>query len=66
MYLLETLLLAQMEMQNKKAELEIRAAEVQIKAQKVQQEAAEMQIDAQLKVAELDLEAKQNRPVAIG
>ena len=58
--------MAQMEMQNKKAELEIRAAEVQIKAQKVQQEAAEMQIDAQLKVAELDLEAKQNRPVAIG
>ena len=58
--------MAQMEMQNKKAELEIRAAEVQVKAQKVQQEAAEMQIDAQLKVAELDLEAKQNRPVAIG
>tara|TARA_R110002167_G_C12540863_1_gene639997 strand:- start:148 stop:1017 length:870 start_codon:yes stop_codon:yes gene_type:complete len=58
--------MAQMEMQNKKAELEIRAAEVQVKAQKVQQEAAEMQIDAQLKVAELDLEAKQNRPVALG
>ena len=58
--------MAQMEMQNKKAELEIRAAEVQVKAQKVQQEAAEMQIDAQLKMAELDLEAKQNRPVALG
>ena len=58
--------MAQMEMQNKKAELEIRAAEVQVKAQKVQQEAAEMQIDARLKVAELDLEAKQNRPVALG
>jgi len=58
--------MAQMEMQNKKAELEIRAAEVQVKAQKVQQEAAEMQIDAQLKAAELNLEASQNRPVAIG
>jgi hypothetical protein len=58
--------MAQMEMQNKKAELEIRAAEVQIKAQKVQQEAAEMQIDAQLKVAELNLEREQNRPVALG
>jgi len=58
--------MAQMEMQNKKAELEIRAAEVQVKAQKVQQEAAEMQIDAQLKAAELNLEAAQNRPVAIG
>ena len=58
--------MAQMEMQNRKAELEIRAAEVQVKAQKVQQEAAEMQIDAQLKAAELNLEAAQNRPVAIG
>ena len=58
--------MAQMEMQNKKAELEIRAAEVQVKAQKVQQEAAEMQIDAQLKAAELNLEASQDRPVAIG
>ena len=58
--------MAKMEMQNKKAELEIRAAEVQVKAQKVQQEAAEMQIDAQLKAAELNLEASQDRPVAIG
>ena len=58
--------MAQMEIQNRKAELEIRAAEVQVKAQKVQQEAAEMQIDAQLKAAELNLEAAQNRPVAIG
>jgi hypothetical protein len=56
----------QMDMQNKQKELEIKAAEVQIKAQKVQQDAAEAQMDAQLKVAELALEAKQNRPVAIG
>ena len=56
----------QMEMQNKQKELEIKAAEVQIKAQKVQQDAAEAQMDAQLKVAELGLEAQQNRPVAIG
>ena len=58
--------LMQMEVQNKKAELEIRAAEVQVKAQKVQQDAAEMQVDAQLKAAELNLEATQNRPVALG
>ena len=56
----------QMEMQNKQKELEIKAAEVQIKAQKVQQDAAEAQMDAQLKVAELGLEAQQNRPVALG
>jgi hypothetical protein len=56
----------QMEMQNKQKELEIKAAEVQIKAQKVQQDAAEAQVDAQLKMAELKLEAEQNRPVAIG
>ena len=56
----------QMEMQNKQKELEIKSAEVQIKAQKVQQDAAEAQMDAQLKIAELGLEAKQNRPVALG
>jgi hypothetical protein len=33
---------------------------------KVQNEATEAQVDAQLKVAELKLEAEQNRPVAIG
>ena len=58
--------MAQMEMQNKAKELEIKTAEVQIKAQKVQQDAAEAQVDAQLKMAELKLEAEQQRPVAIG
>ena len=56
----------QMEMQIKHKELEIKAAEVQIKAQKVQQEAQNAAVDAQLKVAELKLEAQQERPVAIG
>ena len=56
----------QMEAQIKHKELEIKAAEVQIKAQKVQQEAQNAAVDAQLKVAELKLEAQQERPVAIG
>ena len=56
----------QMEMQIKQKELEIKAADVQVKAQKIQQEAQKDAVDAQLKVAELNLEAQQNRPVAIG
>ena len=56
----------QMEMQMKQKELEIKAADVQIKQMKVQQDAAEAQVDAQLKMAELKLEAEQQRPVAIG
>jgi septal ring factor EnvC (AmiA/AmiB activator) len=58
--------LQQMEMQMKQKELEIKAADVQIKQMKVQQDAAEAQVDAQLKMAELKLEAEQQRPVAIG
>ena len=57
---------AQMEMQNKTKELEIKQGELQVKMMKVQQEAAEAKVDARLKVAELALEAKQNRPVAVG
>ena len=53
----------EMEMQVKQKELEIKAAEVQVKQQKIQQE---YQKDAQLKVAELKLEERQGRPVAIG
>ena len=56
----------QMEMQIKHKELEIKAAEVEIKAQKIQQEYQKNAVDAQLKVAELKLEAQQERPVAIG
>ena len=55
-----------MEMQNKTKELEIIQGELQVKMMKVQQEAAEAKVDARLKVAELALEAKQNRPVAVG
>ena len=58
--------MAQMEMQLKKQELEIKAADVQIKAQKLQQESQQNAVDAQLKMAELNLEAQQERPVAIG
>ena len=56
----------QMEMQLKQKELEIKAADVQVKMQKIQQEAKKDAVDAQLKAAELALEEKQNRAVAIG
>ena len=55
-----------MEMQVKQKELEIKAAEVQVKQQKIQQEYQKDAVDAQLKVAELNLEAQQGRAVAIG
>ena len=58
--------LDQMEMQIKQKELEIKAADVQVKAQKIQQEYQRDAVDAQLKVAELQLEREQNRAVAIG
>jgi hypothetical protein len=56
----------EMEMQVKQKELEIKAAEVQVKQQKIQQEYQKDAVDAQLKVAELNLEAQQGRAVAIG
>ena len=58
--------LEQAEMQLKHKELEIKAADIQLKQQKLQQEAAKDSVDTQLKVAELNLEAQQGRPVAIG
>jgi hypothetical protein len=58
--------LEQAEMQLKHKELEIKAADIQLKHQKLQQEAAKDSVDTQLKVAELNLEAQQGRPVAIG
>ena len=58
--------LDQMEMQIKQKELEIKAADVQVKAQKIQQEYQKDAVDAQLKVAELQLEREQKRAVAIG
>ena len=56
----------QMEMQIKQKELEIKAADIQLKYQRLQQDAAEAAVDAQLKGAELQLEAEQKRPIAIG
>jgi len=56
----------QAELQLKQKELEIKAADIQVKIRKMEQEAAKDAVDAQLKVAELNLEATQNRPVAIG
>jgi len=56
----------EMEQQIKFKELEIKQGELQVKMMKVQNEATEAQVDAQLKVAELKLEADQKRPVAIG
>ena len=50
----------------KQKELEIKAADVQVKMQKIQQEYQKNAVDAQLKAAELNLEAQQDRPVAIG
>jgi hypothetical protein len=58
--------MAQMEMQIKQKELEIKAADVQLKAQKIKQEYEKNAVDAQLKVAELQLEREQKRAVAIG
>jgi hypothetical protein len=58
--------LEQAELQLKHKELEIKAADIQLKQQKLQQEAAKDSVDTQLKVAELQLEAEQGRPVAIG
>ena len=57
---------AQMEMQVKSKELDIKAAELQLKQQKIQQEYQRDAVDAQLKVAELQLAREQNRAVAIG
>ena len=56
----------QQELQLKQKELEIKAADVQVKAQKIQQEYQKDAVDAQLKVAELELEREQKRAVAIG
>ena len=58
--------LDQMEMQIKQKDVEIKAADVQVKAQKIQQEYQKDAVDAQLKVAELQLEREQKRAVAIG
>ena len=58
--------MAQAELQLKQKELEIKAADIQVKQQKMQQVAAADAVDAQLKMAELALEAEQGRPVAIG
>ena len=58
--------MAAMEMQLKKKELEIKAADIQVKQQKIQQVAAADAVDAELKMAELQLEREQNRAVAIG
>ena len=58
--------MARAKMQNEQKELEIKAAEIQIKAQKEKQDAQEAAVDAQLKVAELNLEREQKRAVAIG
>ena len=54
------------ELEIKQKELEIKQGELQIKLMQVQQKAQEAQVDAQLKAAELALEEKQNRPVALG
>ena len=56
----------QAELQIKQKELEIKAADIQVKQQKMQQVAAADAVDAQLKMAELALEAEQGRAVAIG
>jgi hypothetical protein len=56
----------QAELQLKQKEIEIKAAHIQVEQMKIQQKAAEAQVDAQLKVAELKLEAEQGRGVALG
>jgi hypothetical protein len=58
--------MAEMELQLKKQELDIKAADVQIKQMKIEQVAASDAVDAQLKMAELQLEREQKRAVAIG
>jgi hypothetical protein len=58
--------MAAMEMQLKQKELEIKAADIQVKQQKIQQVAAADAVDAELKMAELQLEREQKRAVAIG
>jgi hypothetical protein len=58
--------LKQAEMQVKFKELEIKQGELQAKFAKIQQDAQEAAMDAQLKVAELALEEKQNRAVGLG
>ena len=57
---------AMMEQQIKMKELEIKQGDLQVKMMKVQQDAQEAAVDAQLKAAELALEEKQNRGVALG
>jgi len=56
----------QMEMQLKQKEIEIKAADIQVKQQRIELEAMKTQVDANLKMAEIQLEAEQGRPVAIG
>ena len=58
--------MAQAEMSLKKGELDIKVAETQIKQQKLQLEAQKLQSDNSMKIAELQLEAEQGRPVGIG
>ncbi len=58
--------LDQMEMQLKQKEIEIKAADIHIKQQRLELEAMKTQVDGNLKMAELQLEADQGRPVAIG
>ena len=53
-------------MQLKQKEIEIKAADVHIKQQRIELEAMKTQVDSNLKMAELQLEADQGRPVAIG
>ncbi len=58
--------MAQAEIQLKQQELQIKAADIQVKQQKIQQVAAADAVDAELKMAELQLEREQKRAVAIG
>ena len=58
--------MAQAEIQLKQQELQIKAADIQVKQQKIQQVAAADAVDADLKMAELQLEREQKRAVAIG
>ena len=58
--------MAQAELQLKQQELQIKAADIQVKQQKIQQVAAADAVDAELKMAELQLEREQKRAVAIG
>ena len=44
----------------------VKSGVMQLKAQKLQQDAKEAAVDAQLKMAELELEREQKRAVAIG